>query len=53
MFPNQFDFLTNSDFQMSSGHIYPDDETVRHDLISQRPLMESDCTGMLDLLERI
>ena len=32
MFPNQFDFLANSDFQMSSAHIYPDDETVRHDL---------------------
>lgn len=32
MFPNQFDFLTNSDFQVSSAHIYPEDETVRHDL---------------------
>ncbi|WP_252503376.1 S-layer homology domain-containing protein [Sporosarcina sp. Marseille-Q4943] len=32
MFPNQFDFLTNSDFQMSSAHIFPEDETVRHDL---------------------
>ena len=32
MFPNQFDFLANSDFQMSSAHIYPDDETVRYDL---------------------
>ncbi len=32
MFPNQFDYLTNSDFQVSSAHIYPEDETVRHDL---------------------
>lgn len=32
VFPNQFDFLTNSDFQMSSAHIYPEDETVRHSL---------------------
>ncbi|MCG7345189.1 S-layer homology domain-containing protein [Sporosarcina sp. ACRSL] len=32
MFPNQFDFLTNSDFQVSSSHIFPDDETIRHDL---------------------
>ena len=32
MFPNQFDYLTNNDFQVSSAHIYPEDETVRHDL---------------------
>ena len=32
MFPNQFDFLTDSDFQVSNAHIYPDDETVRYDL---------------------
>ncbi|MGN7386552.1 YcdB/YcdC domain-containing protein [Sporosarcina sp. SAFN-015] len=32
MFPNQFDFLKISDFQMNSSHIYPEDETVRHDL---------------------
>ncbi|WP_432358945.1 YcdB/YcdC domain-containing protein [Sporosarcina sp. UB5] len=32
MFPKQFDFLTNSDFHVSSSHIFPDDETMRHDL---------------------
>nr|WP_285853227.1 S-layer homology domain-containing protein [Sporosarcina luteola] len=32
MFPDRFDFLTNSDFQLNSAHIYPEDETVRHDL---------------------
>lgn len=32
IFPNQFDFLKASDFQVNSSHIYPEDETVRHDL---------------------
>ena len=32
LFPNQFDFLTNSDFHMSSGHFYPDDDKLRYDL---------------------
>lgn len=32
VFPNQFDYLTNGDFQMSSAHIYPEDDTVRHSL---------------------
>lgn len=32
LFPTQFDFLTASDFQMSNGHMYPDDKTVRHEL---------------------
>ena len=32
MFPNQFDFLANSDFQVSTAHIFPEDETVRYDL---------------------
>ncbi|MCG7345190.1 S-layer homology domain-containing protein [Sporosarcina sp. ACRSL] len=32
MFPNQFDFLTNSDFHVRSPHMYPEDETIRHDL---------------------
>ncbi|MFS0687840.1 PepSY1/2 domain-containing protein [Sporosarcina sp. 179-K 8C2 HS] len=32
MFPSQFDFLTNNDFQVRSSHIYPEDDTIRHDL---------------------
>ncbi len=32
LFPNQFDFLTASDFQMNNSHFYPDDETLRHEL---------------------
>ena len=32
LFPNQFDFLSNSDFQVSSAHIYPEDEMIRHNL---------------------
>lgn len=31
LFPNKFDFVTNSDFHMSSGHHYPDD-TMRYQL---------------------
>lgn len=33
VFPGQFDFLTNNDFHVSSGHMFPEDETVRHDLM--------------------
>jgi hypothetical protein len=33
IFLNQFDFLTNNDFHVSSAHIFPEDETVRHDLV--------------------
>lgn len=32
LFPNKFDFLNESDFYMSSGHHYPDDDTIRYDL---------------------
>ncbi|MFJ7933508.1 S-layer homology domain-containing protein [Sporosarcina sp. NPDC096371] len=32
LFPNQFGYLKDSDFQMSNGHFYLDDETLRHDL---------------------
>lgn len=33
MFPKQFDFLTNSDFHVRTGHVFPEDEeTIRHDL---------------------
>ena len=32
LFPKQFDFLTNADFQMNSGYYYPGEETMRSDL---------------------
>jgi len=32
LFPKQFDFLTNADFQMNSGYYYPGEETIRSDL---------------------
>lgn len=32
LFPNQFDFLSSNDFQMSGGHMYPDDEKIRYHL---------------------
>ncbi len=31
-FPNQFDFLNDSDFHMWSGQRFPDDGTIRYDL---------------------
>lgn len=32
LFPGQFTFLSERDFQMSGGHMYPDDDTVRYQL---------------------
>ena len=32
VFPNTLHFLKDSDFDMSSGHHYPDDDTIRYDL---------------------
>ncbi|MFE8701778.1 YcdB/YcdC domain-containing protein [Cytobacillus sp. FJAT-54145] len=31
-FPKQFDFLTDNDFHMNTGHRYPEDDTIRYDL---------------------
>lgn len=33
LFPGKFDFLKESDFEMSSGHRYPEDDTIRYDLM--------------------
>lgn len=38
LFPGKFDFLKDSDFHMSSGHHYPDDETIRYDLSFHKEL---------------
>ncbi|MGG3927134.1 YcdB/YcdC domain-containing protein [Metabacillus fastidiosus] len=35
-FPNQFDFLKDSDFYMDSSHYYPDDDTIRYGLSFQK-----------------
>lgn len=32
LFPKQFDFLTNADFQMNGGYYYPGEDTMRYDL---------------------
>lgn len=32
LFPNEFKFLTDKDFQIESGHYYPEDKTIRYDL---------------------
>lgn len=32
LFPTEFNFLTNKDFEMSNAHHYPNEDTVRYDL---------------------
>ena len=32
LFPTEFNFLTDKDFQTGRGHYYSDDETIRHEL---------------------
>ena len=32
LFPGRFDFLKESDFEMSSGHYFPENDTIRYDL---------------------
>ncbi|MFC7687560.1 YcdB/YcdC domain-containing protein [Ureibacillus sp. GCM10028918] len=32
LFPKKFDFLSIEDFYLSTGHYYPEDETIRYDL---------------------
>ncbi|MFJ7738548.1 YcdB/YcdC domain-containing protein [Lysinibacillus sp. NPDC097287] len=32
LFPNEFNFLTDKDFQIESGHYYPEDKTIRYEL---------------------
>ncbi|MFJ7738547.1 PepSY1/2 domain-containing protein [Lysinibacillus sp. NPDC097287] len=36
LFPTEFNFLTDNDFQTGRGHFYPDDETIRHGLDFQK-----------------
>ncbi len=33
LFPGRFDFLKESDFEMMSGHHFPEDDTIRYDLM--------------------
>ncbi|WP_394235061.1 YcdB/YcdC domain-containing protein [Niallia oryzisoli] len=32
LFPGKFDFLKEKDFEMSSGHYFPENDTIRYDL---------------------
>jgi len=32
LFPGKFDFLQEKDFEMSSGHYFPENDTIRYDL---------------------
>lgn len=45
LFPKQFDFLTANDFHMSNAHIYPNDDTLRHDLSFSKTVNGKDIYG--------
>ncbi|HWL23136.1 MAG TPA: hypothetical protein VNR38_05215, partial [Ureibacillus sp.] len=45
LFPNQFNFLAESDFQLSNAHHYPDDERTRYDLSFQKMISGKDVYG--------
>ncbi|KGR77737.1 YcdB/YcdC domain-containing protein [Ureibacillus manganicus] len=45
VFPNQFDFLKESDFTLSNAHHYPEDERIRYDLSFQKLLNGKDVYG--------
>jgi len=45
LFPNQFNFLAESDFQLSNAHHYPDDERIRYDLSFQKMINGKDIYG--------
>lgn len=44
-FPKKFDFLSASDFYMSSGHYYPEDKTIRYDLSFSKTIQGKDVYG--------
>jgi len=45
LFPKQFDFLSENDFQVSNAHHYPDDERIRYDLSFHKLLNGKDIYG--------
>lgn len=47
LFPNQFNFLTTNDFQMSNGHYYPDDERLRYELSYHKTIKGKDVYGSI------
>jgi len=45
LFPKQFDFLSDSDFQLSNAHHYPEDNRIRYDLSFQKTVKGKDVFG--------
>ncbi|WP_449445705.1 YcdB/YcdC domain-containing protein [Ureibacillus acetophenoni] len=45
LFPKQFDFLSDSDFQLSNAHHYPEDNRIRYDLSFQKTVQGKDVFG--------
>lgn len=45
LFPNQFNFLSENDFQLSNAHHYPDDERIRYDLSFHKTVDGKDTYG--------
>lgn len=45
VFPKQFDFLANSDFQLGNAHHYPDDDRIRYDLSFHKTVKGKDVYG--------
>lgn len=49
-FPKKFDFLSASDFYMSSGHYYPEDKTIRYDLNFSKTIQGKDVYGYISFV---
>lgn len=45
LFPKQFEFLSDSDFQLSNAHHYPEDDRIRYDLSFQKTVQGKDVFG--------
>lgn len=45
VFPDQFNFLSENDFQLSNAHHYPDDERIRYDLSFHKLVNGKDVYG--------
>ena len=50
LFPKKFDFLKSSDFQMNTGHSYPDVETVRYELYFNKSIDGKRYSGSIGFL---
>lgn len=47
LFPKKFDSLSTNDFNMSSGHYFPEDKTVRYELSFSKMIQGKDIHGSI------